>query len=57
MQNADGGSSVESDGRSDDRRAVVSDLVSLIELVQASLKLIEADAETGCLREGRRLNA
>jgi hypothetical protein len=42
MQNADGGSSVESDGRNDDRRAVVSDLVSLIEHVQASLKLIEA---------------
>jgi hypothetical protein len=43
MQNAaGGGSSVESHGRDDGRRAVVSDLVSLIERVQASLKLIEA---------------
>jgi hypothetical protein len=43
MQNATGGgSSVESNGRNDGRRAVVSDLVSLIEHVQASLKLIEA---------------
>jgi hypothetical protein len=43
MQNAAGtGSSVESHGRNDGRRAVVSDLVSLIEHVQASLRLIEA---------------
>jgi hypothetical protein len=43
MRNAaGGGSSVESNGRNDGRRAVVSGLVSLIEHVQASLKLIEA---------------
>jgi hypothetical protein len=39
---AGGGILMESDGRNDGRRAIVSDLVSLIEHVQASLKLIES---------------
>ena len=42
MQNAaGGGASAPSDGRNDGHQAVVSDLVSLIERVQASMKLID----------------
>ena len=42
MQNAAGdGISLEPDGRNDGYRSVVSDIVSLIEHVQASLRLIE----------------
>jgi hypothetical protein len=43
MQNpAGGGASAQSDRPSDSYRPIVSDLVSLIEHVQASMKLIEA---------------
>ena len=43
MQNAaGGGASVQFDSRNDSSRAIVSDLVSLIEHVQASMKLIES---------------
>jgi hypothetical protein len=43
MQNAaGGGSSVETDSRDDGHRSIVSDLTSLIEHVQASMKLIES---------------
>jgi hypothetical protein len=42
MRNASGGTSTLSDGRNDSRRAIEADLVSLIERVQASIKLIEA---------------
>jgi hypothetical protein len=43
MQNAAGsGASVQSDSRNDSYRAIVSDLVSLIEHVQASINLIES---------------
>jgi hypothetical protein len=43
MQNtAGGGTSVQSDDRNDSYRSIVSDLVSLIEHVQASMKLIES---------------
>lgn len=42
MQNAaGGGTSVQSDGQNDSYHSVVSDLVSLIERVQASMQLIE----------------
>ena len=46
MQNADGGSAIEpkdrNEGRNDAYHSVVSDLVSLIDHVQASLMLIES---------------
>ena len=46
MQNADGGSAIEPKDRNEDRNdayhSVVSDLVSLIDHVQASLMLIES---------------
>jgi hypothetical protein len=43
MQNAaGGGGSVQFDSRNDGSRAIVSDLVSLIEHVQASIKLIQS---------------
>jgi hypothetical protein len=39
---AGGGTSVETGGRDDNYRSIASDLASLIERVQASMKLIEA---------------
>ena len=43
MQYAAGfGTSTQPDGRNDNHRAIVSDLVALIEHVQASIKLFEA---------------
>jgi hypothetical protein len=41
MQDAAGGASAQSSSRNDDYRAIVSDLESLIEQVQASIRLIE----------------
>jgi uncharacterized protein YgfB (UPF0149 family) len=42
MHNVAGGASVESDDRNDWQHEIVSDLVSLIEHVRASMKLIES---------------
>lgn len=39
---AGGGASIQSDDRSDDHHSIVSELVSLIAHVQASIKLLEA---------------
>ena len=47
MQNAAGSpASAQSDSRNDSYRAIVSDLVSLIEHIQASMKLIESAIAT-----------
>ena len=47
MQNAaGGGASVQPDGRNDSDRDIISDLVSLIERVRASIKLIESAIAT-----------
>jgi hypothetical protein len=42
MQNATGGIAIEPEDRSDAYRSVVSDLISLIQHVRASLQLIES---------------
>jgi len=39
---AGGDAAVQSDGRNDEHRAIISDLVSLIEHVQATMKLVES---------------